>query len=152
LLTRNNNDIQLKEYYKRYSKILSKVIRTAKILHNNQILHSKNKIKITWNIIKSETGGNNIKYDKVNVLNTDKEYNNNVKAEIFNKYFLSTAEIFQAKLQGVINKLVVVLNTLYLTYLKFLILHLPVLLSTIHLQGKSKKSLIPSHEKTHVGL
>ena len=31
-LTRNNNDIQLKEYYMRYSKILSKVIKTAKML------------------------------------------------------------------------------------------------------------------------
>ena len=28
-----------------------------------------------WTIIKSETRGNNIKYDKVNVYNTDKEYN-----------------------------------------------------------------------------
>jgi hypothetical protein len=85
LLTRNNNDIQLKEYYMKYSKILSKIIRTAKILHlNNQIIHSNNKIKSTWNIIRSETGGNNIKYDKVNILNTGKEYNNNVNVEIFN--------------------------------------------------------------------
>jgi len=28
LLTRNNNDIQLKEYFTRYSKVLSKVIKT----------------------------------------------------------------------------------------------------------------------------
>ena len=35
LLTRNNNDVQLKEYYMKYSKILSKVIKTAKILHHN---------------------------------------------------------------------------------------------------------------------
>jgi hypothetical protein len=93
LLTRNNNDIQLKEYYMRYSKIISKVIRTAKTLHhNNQIIHSNNKIKTTWNIIRSETGGNNIKYDKVHILYTDKEYNNNVNAEIFNKYFSTIAE------------------------------------------------------------
>jgi hypothetical protein len=46
LSTRNNNDIQLKEYCMRYSKILSKVIKTAKMLHyNNQIFHSNNKIK-----------------------------------------------------------------------------------------------------------
>ena len=36
LSTRNNNDIQLKEYYMRYSKILSKVIKTAKMLHYNK--------------------------------------------------------------------------------------------------------------------
>jgi hypothetical protein len=35
-----------------------------------------------WNIIKSETGGNSIKYDKVNILNTDKESNKSV----FNGY------------------------------------------------------------------
>jgi hypothetical protein len=70
----------------KYSKILSKIITTSKILHlNNQIIHLNNKIKTTWNIIRSETGGNNIKYDKVNILNIDKEYNNNVNAEIFNK-------------------------------------------------------------------
>jgi len=41
------NDIQLKEYYMRYSNILSKVINTAKMFHNNQIVHSNNKIKAT---------------------------------------------------------------------------------------------------------
>ena len=42
LLTRNNNDIQLKEYYMRYSKILSKVIKTAKMFHyNNTGQHTK---------------------------------------------------------------------------------------------------------------
>jgi hypothetical protein len=69
----------------RYSKILSKVIKTAKMLHhNNQIIHSNNKIKM-WNIIRSDTGGNNFKYDKVNIFNTDKVYNKSVNAEIFNK-------------------------------------------------------------------
>jgi hypothetical protein len=72
----------------RYSKILSKVIKTAKMLHfNYQIIHSINKIRATWNIVKSETGGNNIKYDKANVYNTDKEFNKSVDAENFNKYF-----------------------------------------------------------------
>jgi hypothetical protein len=77
----------------RYSKILSKVIKTAKKLHyNDQIIHSHNKIKATWNIIKSETGQNNIKYDKANVYNIDKEYNKSVNAENFNKYFLTIDE------------------------------------------------------------
>jgi len=56
LLTRDNNDIQLKEYCKKYSKILSQVVRTAKIQHhNNLIIKSNNTIKTTWNIIKNET-------------------------------------------------------------------------------------------------
>jgi hypothetical protein len=68
----------------RYSKILSKVIKTAKVLHYiDQIIHSCNTIKATWNIIKSESGRNNTKYDKANVYNTDKEYNKNVNAENF---------------------------------------------------------------------
>ena len=79
MLARNNNDVQLKEYYMRYCKILSEVIRTAKTLHlNNKIIHSNNKIKTTWNIIKRETGGHNIKHDKVNIYNTDKKYNESI--------------------------------------------------------------------------
>ena len=72
----------------RCSKILSMVIRHAKTLHlNNQIIHSNNKIKTTWNIIKRETGGQNIKHDKVNICNTVKKYNESINAEIFNKCF-----------------------------------------------------------------
>jgi hypothetical protein len=71
----------------RCSKILSKVIKNAKMLHhNNQIIHSNYKIKTTWKIIRSETGWNNIKYDKVNIFNTDKEYSKSVKG----KYLIST--------------------------------------------------------------
>jgi hypothetical protein len=101
LLTRNNNDTQLKEYYMRYSKILSKVIKNAKISHyNEQIIHSNNKIKTTWNIVRSETGGNNIKCDKGNFLNTDKENNNSVNAESCNKYFLTIAKNISCKIMG----------------------------------------------------
>ena len=99
MLTRNNNDTQLKEYYTRYSKILSNVIKTTKAIHlNNQIIHSNNKIKKTRNIIRSGTGGNNIKYDKLNTLNTDKEYNKNVNAENCNNYFLTTTENISCKI------------------------------------------------------
>jgi hypothetical protein len=85
----------------RYSKILSKLIKTAKMFHyNNKITQSNNKIKATWNIIKSETGGNNIKYDKANVYNTDKEHNKSVNAEGFNKYFLTTAESISCIIMG----------------------------------------------------
>jgi hypothetical protein len=66
--------------------------------------------------------------------------------------FYQQLKIFQAKLQGVIKKLLVMLNTLYFTYLKYLIFHLPILFSALHLQGKLQKSFIPSHGKTHVGM
>ena len=85
----------------RYSKISSKVIRTAKTLHlNNQIIHSNNKIKTVWNIIKCETGRLNIKHDKVNICNTDKKYNESINVEIFNKYFLTVANNISCKIMG----------------------------------------------------
>ena len=85
----------------RYSKILSKVIKAAKILHrNNQIIHSNNKIKTAQNIIRSEIGGNNIKYDKVNILDTDKKYNKSVNAEIFHRYFSTIAKNISCNITG----------------------------------------------------
>jgi len=56
LNSRNSNNPKSKEYYKSYSKRLSKVIREAKIMHyRKQILASQNKTKTIWNIVKSET-------------------------------------------------------------------------------------------------
>jgi hypothetical protein len=51
-------------------------------MYNNQIINSTNKMKTTWNIIKSETGRPN--------AHTTTEYQNCPDA--FNKYFLSIAE------------------------------------------------------------
>ena len=54
LCTRNRDDISLKKYYKQYCKILANVIKEAKkYTYNNQINKSTNKIKTTWNIIKT---------------------------------------------------------------------------------------------------
>jgi hypothetical protein len=131
-----------------HGKILSKVQKNAKISHyNEQIIHSNNKIKTTWNIIRRETGRNNIKCDKVNILNTDKENNNSVNAESFNKYFLT----IPCKIMGG-NKQIIGCAKHYLIYLKYLIFHLPTLFSIIHLQGKLKKLLTPSLVNTRVGM
>jgi hypothetical protein len=52
-LTRNTDNFELMRYYKKYCKILSEVIKTAKKKHySNLIVHSKNKAKTTWDIIK----------------------------------------------------------------------------------------------------
>jgi hypothetical protein len=51
-----SNDRELKGFYKLYCKILTRVIREAKQHHSRKISTSKNKIKTTWNIVKSETG------------------------------------------------------------------------------------------------
>jgi hypothetical protein len=61
---------------------LSSVIKEAKRLeYNNQIINSSNKIKTTWNIIKSETG-------RLNGHKTSKYQNT---PDTFNKYFSSIA-------------------------------------------------------------
>jgi hypothetical protein len=85
--------------------------------YNNQITHSNNKIKATWNIIKSETGGNNIKYDKENVYNTDKEYNKSVNAGVFNKYFLKIAESISCTIMGNNNNQIINRTKYSLSYL-----------------------------------
>jgi hypothetical protein len=55
LLSKDTNDINLIKYYKQYCKILARVItETKRSKYNNQIINSTNKIKTTWNIIKSE--------------------------------------------------------------------------------------------------
>jgi len=50
--------------------------------------------------IRSETGGNNIKYDKLNTSNTDMECNKNVNAENFNNYFSKIAENISCRITG----------------------------------------------------
>jgi hypothetical protein len=52
-----SNDRGLKDFYKRYCKILTRVIKEEKQQqYRRRISTSKNKIKMTWNIVKSETG------------------------------------------------------------------------------------------------
>ena len=59
LLTKKNEDISIKSHYKRYYKILCKVIIVAKRKAcNNYINKSQNKMKTTWQIINTETGRN----------------------------------------------------------------------------------------------
>jgi hypothetical protein len=55
-LSMDNNDTNLIRHYKQYCKILANVIKEAKrSLYNNEVINSANKIKSTWNIIKTET-------------------------------------------------------------------------------------------------
>jgi hypothetical protein len=52
-----SNDPNVKYYFKTYSKILSNIIMAAKKLHYDKLIsNSNNKIKATWNIIKTITG------------------------------------------------------------------------------------------------
>jgi hypothetical protein len=60
MLVRSTNDKKLKNYYLKYSKILSKIIRTAKTLYyNNKFMHAHNRTKATWKVIKEDMEVNN---------------------------------------------------------------------------------------------
>jgi len=84
LCTRNSDDISLKKYYKQYYKILANVIKEAKkYTYNNQINKSTNKIKTSWNIIKTETNRHKRLTAMTNYHNSPEDFNN---------YFLTVSE------------------------------------------------------------
>jgi hypothetical protein len=101
LLTRSKNDDNLRNYYLRYSKILSKVIKAAKKLHyNNKITQAHNKIKAIWNVIKSDIGANNNKHNKRDTGKNYEDHSLKINAENFNDYFLKIAESISGKIKG----------------------------------------------------
>jgi len=56
LLTKNDNDIKIMNHYKHICKTLSHTLKEKKrSYYNTQITTSENKIKMTWNIVKSIT-------------------------------------------------------------------------------------------------
>jgi hypothetical protein len=69
---------------------MSKVIRSAKQLsYNNKICKSNNKVKTTWDIIKTETGKNRTKRGTL-LINIDNKLiaNEQSIANFFNTYFI----------------------------------------------------------------
>jgi len=87
--SRNSKNPKLKEHYKLYCKLLSKVIKETKILQcKKQILTSYNKTRTTWNIVKSKTGGKKGK-EKISLLNINDKLiqNQQTTANSFNDYF-----------------------------------------------------------------
>ena len=86
LLTKNSDDINLKNYYKQYCKTLTMVIKEAKSsMYNRRIDNSTNKMKTAWNIIKTET--NRVK-ETTNIVHN----NHQNSPEAFNRYFLSVPQ------------------------------------------------------------
>jgi hypothetical protein len=88
LLSEDSNDINLIKYYKQYCKILARIITEARrSKYNNRIVIYTNKMKTTWNVIKSET--NRLKGQTVS------NYKNS--PDTFNDNFLSITEKIHAK-------------------------------------------------------
>jgi hypothetical protein len=83
--------MDLLNYYKIYTKVLSKKIMDGKKdYYNNLIMHSNNKIATTWKIIKKERGKtctrDNITKMDVNGTTT---CNPQIICDAINQYFLS---------------------------------------------------------------
>ena len=56
-INNNNNNATPSSYYRDYMKMLSMVVRKAKIIeHDKLIPNSHNKVKTTWGIINKESG------------------------------------------------------------------------------------------------
>jgi len=90
----NNNNTTLASYYRDYARILSTVIREAKITANDQlILNSHNKVKTTCGIISKESGKTK-KRSETQALNVEgkKITDQQTIAETFNEYFITIAE------------------------------------------------------------
>ena len=91
LLTRNSNNAALKQYYKVYCKILTKVIKDAKRMTlNKRISKSNNKTKTTWNIINELLGKQQSMQGMQKLIIDGTQLTNQQDiANAFNKYFSS---------------------------------------------------------------
>jgi hypothetical protein len=88
---RDSNDVKLKNYYKMYCKILSKVIKEAKKCHFNRLIeNSDNKMKTIWDIAKLLTGKKKNTNDihQININGTITS-DSQIISNSFNNHFLS---------------------------------------------------------------
>ena len=90
---RNNNDPNLTVYYKKYCRILTRVIKLAKQKYYNSLISgSSNRNKTIWNIINSSINKKPTNHNIASIsVNGKPNYNGQTIAETFNKHFVSTA-------------------------------------------------------------
>jgi hypothetical protein len=94
LAYRNSNDPNVKEYFKKYCRILARVITTAKkYYYNKLLLKSNNKTRTTWNIVKT-ISDNKGPTDNITAMKLNDKLSCNLLAiaDAFNNYFSSVAE------------------------------------------------------------
>ena len=97
--SKDRNDSAIKNYYKRYCKILADVIKTAKMnYYNNLIFRSTNKTKTTWNIINEDINKRPRKQD-ISLLNINGAitHDSQVIASSLNTYFSTVPQNIHTK-------------------------------------------------------
>jgi hypothetical protein len=86
--TSNDTHLHLKEHYKQYCKTLTKVINAAKKLYFDRRINSKNKLKTTWNLIRTATGKKESKEELQNLdIKGNTTSNQQIMANKFIDYF-----------------------------------------------------------------
>ena len=92
---RNSDDPSFRDYYKKYCRVLSQVIKSAKSLYYNKLISKlNNKAKTTWNLVKVITNNNNKISNTIGTMNLNDELNRDplAIANSFNKYFSNIAK------------------------------------------------------------
>jgi exonuclease III len=94
LISRSSEDPNVKEYFRKYCRILTKVITAAKKMYYNTLIsESNNKTKTTWNIVKTITNNRGSSDNIIAMKIKDKSSCNPIDiVEAFNNYFSSIAK------------------------------------------------------------
>jgi hypothetical protein len=98
----NNNNTITTPHYKKYSKLLTVVIKKAKwIEYDRLILNSHKRIKTTWNIINTESGRNNNR-NYIQAVNVEgkKIIDQQSIAETFNEYVVTISEKIRRQIKN----------------------------------------------------
>ena len=134
LNSRNSKNPKLKEHYKIYCKLLSKVIKEAKILqYKTQILTSYNKKRLHVVLLNLKQGKKRGK-EEISLLNINGRliWNQQTNANYFNDCFFTVAEKWTGA--NHINKLSQQkTECLYITSFKIVGIPIPILNSSTHL-------------------
>jgi len=92
--TENSNDPKARAHYIKYCKILIKITQEAKKQNYNRfITKSNNNIKITWEILKKETGRvHSVEQVPTLLVNDEKLKDSTNMATAFNNFFIKITE------------------------------------------------------------
>lgn len=124
LAQRSSNDPNLINYYKRYCKILSCVIKSAKQRYYNSIsTRSKNKAKTKWTIVKNNSNTKTKVHNITSIkVNGNLSCNGQIITDAFSKYFASAV---QSNYQNVIPNCVNSITYLFKAFTQpFLVINL----------------------------